>query len=308
MQPRTCENSANVLMEVETPGFQVEGSIVFLQGSFDPAAFGIEAQTVAFLPEGFRPRRTVRCLAPLLNRRLNQQPGSDITQELMADQSLAVTIRPDGQIAVEGGNVHSLDKKGNMRVIQQKKLGWLYLDGVRFILAPGTTVEVSTALGARLNKAASKILVNHDDEAVAFRQGNVVCLEGALRWHAETTPHPRRALGFLPRYHWPERRETFFTRGHLFAEAERCRVDIDCHGRIFCPEGGAENGHVNLCGIIFKAAEQEPTRTPESRDWDELVLQYSAVKEAPTEAYKLLESFIQRCNKKEPGLKLWKFV
>ena len=299
LRPRHCEGSTTVQDERETPGFHQVGRIVLLQGSFDANTFGIEAQTIAFLPEGCRPLRTIRCLAPLLKRRPNQQEGADIDLELLAEEAVAVTIRPDGQIAVEGGNTHALDKKGTMRIVQQKKRGFIYLDGVRFILDSG--IPIAAALDKE-KKAPSRIFWEQDDSsgAVAFRQGSIVCLEGALRWSAENnTPHPRRALGRLPRGHWPERREVFFTRGHMFAEAERCRVDVDCHGRIFCPEGGAEHGHVNLSGIIFKAADTEPNREPQCEDWDELVVQYSAVKQVFDEGHKLLEDFIRRCNRKD---------
>ncbi|CAE7393652.1 unnamed protein product, partial [Symbiodinium pilosum] len=167
-------------------------------------------------------------------------------------------------------------------VERAKKLGWLYLDGVRFILETGVPIQVAEALTVgRKKEKKSKILTEDFDNsgAVALKQGSIVCLEGALRWTAENPPHPRRALGFLPQGHWPERREVFFTRGHMFAEVERCRVDIDCHGRIFCPEGGAEHGHVNLSGIIFKASANDTPHPAESNDWDDLAVQYSSVKD-----------------------------
>lgn len=41
---------------------------------------------------------TARCLAPLLRK-----AGEDVS--LLADQSLAVTLRCDGKITVSGGNV-----------------------------------------------------------------------------------------------------------------------------------------------------------------------------------------------------------
>ena len=49
LQARCCRDSRHIPDEMETPGFQIEGGIVCLQGSFDAATFGIEAQTVAFL-------------------------------------------------------------------------------------------------------------------------------------------------------------------------------------------------------------------------------------------------------------------
>ncbi|CAE7421501.1 unnamed protein product, partial [Symbiodinium necroappetens] len=301
LRPRSWEGTMQQ-DELETPRYKREDGIVLLQGSFDAAVFGFEKQTIAFLPEGVRPWRTVRCLAPLLKRRPNQNGEQDIASELIADESLAVTIHTNGHICVEGGNIHSLDKKGRMRVVPQKKRGWLYLDGVRFILAKGEPIEVSAALAEEKERKVSTLFADDDDDAVSYRQGSIVCLEGVLHWPTtKATPHVRRALGFLPRGHWPERREVFFTRGHTFEEEERCRVDIDRYGRVFCPEGGAENGRVNLSGIIFKAADPDttPATSPQSQDWDELSIQYCNAKQDADHGYKLLEAFIQTCTKKE---------
>eukprot|EP00439_Symbiodinium_sp_Y106_P017046 s1400_g2.t1 len=303
LRPRSFEGTM-MQDDLETPRFKIEGRIVLLQGSFDATVFGFEKQTIAFLPEGVRPWRTVRSLAPLLKRRPNQGGEQDIETELLADESLAVTIHTNGHIAVEGGNIHSLDKKGRMRVVPQKKRGWLYLDGVRFILAKGDPIAVSAALAEAKERKVSALFADDEEDAVSYRQGSIVgsivCLEGILHWPtAKGTPHARRALGFLPKGHWPERREVFFTRGHTFEEEERCRVDIDCYGRVFCPEGGAEHGRVNLSGIIFKAADTMPATSPQSQDWDELSIQYGTAKQDADHGYKLLESFIQTCTKKE---------
>ena len=69
-----------------------------LQGCFQEAPYGFVSQNIACLPKGYRPQREIRCLAPLLRK-----AGDDMG--LLADQSLAVTLRCDGKITVSGGNV-----------------------------------------------------------------------------------------------------------------------------------------------------------------------------------------------------------
>ncbi|CAK0791228.1 unnamed protein product [Prorocentrum cordatum] len=121
--------------ESNPPALRKCGSYVFLQGELQEAVYGPLAQHVALLPEGFRPRREIRCLASLLRQ-----------EDDVVEHSVALTIRPNGTISVQGGKVHMVDAKGNMRVLQQKKKGRLCLSGVRFSLIDGVPVQPSHLL------------------------------------------------------------------------------------------------------------------------------------------------------------------
>jgi len=299
------------------------GGIVLLQGMLKESTYGPVSQLVGTLPEGLRPRREVRWLASLLKK-----------DERVLDHSVAVTIRPDGTITVQGGKVHMADQKGNMRVLQQKKKGCLCLDGIRFSLMNGEPIALATHLctsssygsgaasgmGAgssgggmpREGRDRSKISYLMTDgslqqsTAVCMRQGDVVLLEGHLAWVLVRPPNAKQPLATLPRGHWPSRRETFFTRGGSDLE-ERRRVDVDIYGRIFCPEGVVD-GRVELTGILFVA--QPPSETelkPRDPDWDDLKLQYHrnevSVVSTSFDGHELLEQFVRRSNYHE-----WQFI
>ncbi|CAE7720815.1 unnamed protein product [Symbiodinium sp. CCMP2592] len=112
----------------DPPGLQRENGIVTLQGSLLEATYGFSDLMVGTLPEGYWPKREIRCLAPLL--RMPKQ--DDFACCPIADQSIAMTIKPDGNIYVQGGNQHAVDQKGLMRVLPQRKRGILSFDGLRF--------------------------------------------------------------------------------------------------------------------------------------------------------------------------------
>ena len=52
----------------DPPAAQLDGTIVTLQGQLMEATYGFASQNIGILPEGFRPQREIRCLAPLLRR------------------------------------------------------------------------------------------------------------------------------------------------------------------------------------------------------------------------------------------------
>ena len=276
------------------------GHVVFLQGLLKDATFGPVAQRVAVLPVHLRPRREVRCLASLLR-----------PEDNVVEHSVAVTLRADGTICVQGGKVHMVDAKGNMRVLQQKKKGRLCLDGIRYTLAEGVPIEPSSWLrSAEASKGAQKTKVGYllsdssAHNASAVRQGDIVVLEGYLQWSVARPPNVKQPLATLPQGYWPALRMTFFTRGSSDLE-ERRRVDIDQHGRIFCPEG-AGNGRVELTGIVFVAVEGS-TKGPRDPDWDDLKLPYHSaevnVVSTSFDGCEMLEQFVRRSNYHE-----WRFI
>lgn len=292
--------------EEDPPSLQRSGNIICLQGKLKDAVYGFISQHVGTLPEGLRPRREIRCLANLL------QPvdhgGNNVVN------SVAVTLRPNGEITVQGGKVHMIDQKGIMRVLQQNKKGCLCLDGIRFSLSEGQALEPAAHLAsagatpaAAVKSKLKHLLSDGDTEAatgVCIKEGDVVMLEGYLSWTTARPPNKKQPLTTLPRGCWPPWRQVFFTRGSEDHE-ERRRVDIDQYGRIFCPEGAPE-GRLELTGVIFVAAEHQgpPPKEPE---WDELKLQYhtneASVVSTSFDGHELLEQFVRRTNQHE-----WKLM
>lgn len=296
------------------------GNIVFLQGQLQEATFGPTSQLLAQLPEAYRPRRELRCLAALMAAPMEAGDGFEVYY-----QTMAVTVHTDGKISAQGGKVHQVDNKGQMRVYQQNKRGMLNLQGVRFSLVEGepivlvahlqtpverteeaTTSKMGYLLGNNANAASNA------PTAVVVRQGDVCMLEGFLSWSTTKMrpPHAKRPLAILPSGCWPKRRECFFTRGGSDLE-ERRRVDIDAWGRIFCPEG-VTDGRVELTGIIFVAAEKPPsTRLRDPDDWDDLKLQYQrsevGVSSTSFDGHELLEAFVKRSNFWEWDFVQWDF-
>lgn len=287
--------------EADPPALRCTGYIVMLQGSLKEATYGPISQTVGFLPEGYRPLREIRCLATLL--------GDDTSSDtFFVEHTVAVTLRPTGVITVQGGKVQMVDNKGNLRVLQQKKKGRLCLDGIRFSLLEGQPLQPAPHLmntEQEENKTAKKTklgyLMTETKEvatAVVVKQGDVVMLEGHLAWTTNKPPNPKQPLATLPIGFRPHYREVFFTRGSSDLE-ERRRVDVDKHGRIFCPEG-ARDGRLELTGVIFVAAEHEAVPGPKEPLWDDLKLQYhkseANVVSTSFDGHEMLEQFVRRCN------------
>lgn len=278
------------------------GDLVLLQGCFQEARHG-SSEKAALLPEELRPLREVRCLAPLLvspDPQAKDLPESDF----VGVESIAITVQPDGGIYVQGGFVYNNDKKGHMRKLPQKKKGKVCLDGVRFLnrSASTTPVEVSKAVQPKeRGKEAVSSLLQRVSGGQATRSavckklpGNVVVLEGAV--DCVRLRNPKLAVARLPETCRPPQRMCFFTRDR---SEERCRVDIDQWGRIFCPESPGTDG-VELSGIIFVASAWPVREQPRDWDWDELNLQYAAAsEETPGVAHQLVDELIQRCNKHE---------
>ncbi len=294
------------------PAIRRLGKVVFLEGELQMANYGPVAQRVATLPEGLRPLREVRLLANLL------RPDKDLEERVLG-HSVAMTLRPDGTISVQGGKVHAPDNKGNMRVLGQNKSGRLSLDAVRFLLEDGPPVELGVAIRDAASKApaaGAKAKLDYlttgrpattesVHSAVCLKQDDLVFLEGHLSWSAQR-PSAKQALALLPVGYRPHRREVFFTRGGSDMQ-ERCRVDVDKFGRIFCPEGVGE-GRLDLSGIVFGAAGPEFNNLrPRDPDWDDLKLQYQRsdvnVVSSSFDGHALLEQFVQRTNVHE-----WSFV
>lgn len=297
--------------EDHPPVLHLLGSWIFLEGELKEATYGPISHHVATLPEGYRPRREVRWLANLLR-----------SDEAVVEHSVALTIRPNGTMSVQGGKVHMVDAKGNVRLMQQKKKGRLSLDGIRFSLVEGEGLQPSHLVGGpRASGDTGKATSSSEDgksklgylissgsrlrsSASSVKQNDLVMLEGHLSWSAVRSPNTKQPVAVLPPGHWPLRRETFFTRGSSDLE-ERRRVDIDVYGRIFCPEG-APNGRVELTGILFVAAEASTMR-PRDPDWDELKLQYQRndvnVVSTSFDGHELLEQFVCRSNHHE-----WRFI
>mmetsp|Transcript_129037 Transcript_129037/g.413425 ORF Transcript_129037/g.413425 Transcript_129037/m.413425 type:complete len:1143 (-) Transcript_129037:43-3471(-) len=292
-------------------GLQRCGNIVCLQGQLRETMFGPTSLLVAVLPKGLRPLRELRWLAALIKIEENNQYR-------VLDHSVAVTLKPDGRISVQGGKVHMVDPKGQMRVYQQNKKGHLCLDGIRFSLVDGKPIELSKHLGDNAKekakdeaKAKVSYLVSDGLDmatAVVIKQGDVTMLEGHLRWSGTRPPNAKQPVASLPEGCWPRRREVFFTRGGSDLE-ERRRVDVDQWGRIFCPEG-VSDGRVELTGIIYVCAEPTsggPASQPRDPEWDDLKLQYQrndvSVVSTSFDGHELLEQFVRRSNYHE-----WRFV
>jgi len=289
------------------------GSIVFLQGELLDANYGPVAQIIAILPKDIRPRREIRCLACLLSKE------ADGTGAIV-EQTVAVTLRPDGSISVQGGKVQQVDNKGMMRLQPQKKRGRLSLDGLRFSLSDGLPVKPGPAIfGARAKmdgavpggvagKAKMAYLLS-DSEAcngICVKQGDVVVLEGHISWNLSKPPNPKQVLATLPPGHWPNRREVFFTRGGSDLE-ERRRVDVDQYGRIFSPEG-VPDGRLELTGIMYVVALENSDIKPQDSDWDDLKLHYhrndaNVASNTTFDGHELLEQFVRRSNHHE-----WRFI
>eukprot|EP00439_Symbiodinium_sp_Y106_P019622 s2643_g2.t1 len=289
----------------DPPGLQRENGIVTLQGSLLEATYGFSDLMVGTLPEGYWPKREIRCLAPLL--RMPKQ--DDFACCPIADQSIAMTIKPDGNIYVQGGNQHAVDQKGLMRVLPQRKRGILSFDGLRFSQA-NSGLPISLAAGLDNKQNVSKLMEmlagNRTDSALAFKHGDLVLLEGGLDWISSKPLSNKQVIARLPEGCWPRRREIFFTRGR---DEERRRVDVDKWGRIFCPEGEdktSDGGHLELSGITFIAASEPPPTPPLEEDVDDLKLLYNrTVVDVAAGSYKgheILEQFIRRCNHYEWNL------
>eukprot|EP00408_Alexandrium_pacificum_P066979 CAMPEP_0171169204 /NCGR_PEP_ID=MMETSP0790-20130122/8095_1 /TAXON_ID=2925 /ORGANISM="Alexandrium catenella, Strain OF101" /LENGTH=1128 /DNA_ID=CAMNT_0011634047 /DNA_START=66 /DNA_END=3452 /DNA_ORIENTATION=+ len=302
------EKSPALLAEdADPPALMRCGNIACLQGRLMEATFGTVSQRLGTLPEGLRPAREVRCLASLLQL-------ADGGSGSCAGNSVAVTLRPDGAITVQGGKVHRIEQEGNVHVLQQNKRGCLCLDGVRFALRNGHPIEPSphltgakTAGSTSVRTKLSYLMTDGRTEeaatAVIIKEGDLVMLEGHLSWALAEPPHEKRPLATLPRGCWPSCRQVFFTRGSIDIE-ERRRVDVDQYGRIFCPEG-APHGRVELTGVIFAAAEHQAP-APREPDWDDLKVGYDgkevSVVSTSFDGHELLEQFVRCSNHYEWGL------
>jgi len=288
------------------PSVRCCNGFAFLSGEIMFTKFGMLARQVTTLPEGYRPRRDLRWLGKLIE--IKEEDGSS-----MIDQSVAITLRRDGTITVQGGYKHAFDNKGNMRIVHQKKDGILTFDGIRFALMDGFPIQtapwikVKAQVAPTNGKAKLSYLVGGSKDAdnvpvaACIKQGDVVMLEGYLEWDASANVNTKQALAVLPNACWPRRREVFFTRGGSDME-ERRRVDVDRFGRIFCPEGAADF-RVELTGIIFVAAPHSEEVKPQNPEWDELKLHYDRGVEnklaTSFDGHDLLEHYIQRCNYEE---------
>jgi len=297
--------------ETKPPALVCCGDFVCLQGELQEAVFGPLAQIVGTLPEAYRPKREIRGLAHLLRADEN-----DCNTPLV-EHMVALTIRPDGCISVQGGKQQMIDSKGVMRLLQQKKKGRMSLDGLRFSLVDGVPIELAPRIAAgagegasarRAPKAKLDYLMSSGSKvastAACIRQDDIVLLEGHLAWSVTRTPNSKQPLATLPKGCWPSRREIFFTRGSSDVE-ERRRVDVDKYGRIFCPEG-VHGCRLELSGIIFIAAPVDNNLKPPDPEWDELRLAYhNALGVGNSEAtvlntsfggHELLEAFVRRSN------------
>mmetsp|Transcript_48083 Transcript_48083/g.155115 ORF Transcript_48083/g.155115 Transcript_48083/m.155115 type:complete len:942 (+) Transcript_48083:58-2883(+) len=278
------------------------GEIVCLQGELKEAVFGPGSRLIGVLPPHLRPRRELRFLASLLREAEQDQR--------VLEQTVALTLRPDGKMLVQGGREFKLDKRGQMRVGQPNKKGRLCLDGLRFALLAGMPLEpcerlrgCDTGPVASAGKAKLSYLVDSSEAkntAACIRQGDIVMLEGRLFWSSTEQPDATRPIATLPDLCWPPCRQVFFTRSSNDLE-ERCRVDIDRWGRIFCPEG-VPDGRLELTGIIFvaSAAPSDSSSSPTS-DTDDILFPWhgGAPLERPTSSEQpqdVLDEFIRRCN------------
>jgi len=309
--------------EYNPPGLVRCGNIFCLHGELKTATFGPMPHFVATLPEDLRPRRELRWNAALL-----APPSSDPNgpPDFKVECSVALTIKQNGTISVQGGRQHMIDQKGNMRVLQQNKKGRLCLNGIRFSLAEGVPVEPAPQIASLIAqksalKSKSKIKIDYlideqdtstEKTAVCIKQGDVVMLEGFLSWSTGSRPpNAKQPMAFLPHGCWPQRREVFFTRGGSDLE-ERRRVDVDVYGRIFCPEGTLD-GRLELTGVIFVTAVDHAgiPPVPPDADWDELKLQYHRhvvnVVSTSFDGHETLEQFVRRSNHHEWSLVQYDF-
>ncbi|CAK9110545.1 unnamed protein product [Durusdinium trenchii] len=284
----------------ELPAVDAWKELRMLRGTFAVEKLGT-VEKVAILPEGHRPKREVRCLAPLLiNPDLQDKTSQE--EDYVGMESIGITVQTDGSVLVQGGYVHSVDKKGHMRRLEQKKRGRVCLDGVRFLTCAGSPLNVSPLLETKQNTnnfTANSTLRDkfaaNTRSASYKKMGEVVVLEGALEWE-KPLRNTKLALARLPDDCQPGKRLSFFTRGR---SEERCRVDVDQWGRIFCPESPGVCG-VELSGIIFVASSTPESQAPRDHQWDNLDLQYAqALEDAAIHENKQVEEFISRCNKHE---------
>eukprot|EP00746_Dinoflagellata_sp_MGD_P148170 gnl/MRDRNA2_/MRDRNA2_80422_c0_seq1.p1 gnl/MRDRNA2_/MRDRNA2_80422_c0~~gnl/MRDRNA2_/MRDRNA2_80422_c0_seq1.p1 ORF type:complete len:424 (-),score=83.70 gnl/MRDRNA2_/MRDRNA2_80422_c0_seq1:53-1324(-) len=235
-------------------------NFVFLTGELQDASYPAESRRIAVLPPGLRPRRVVRCLGLLLNSP-GKPNGPHHECDRVIEHSVALTIRPGGEISVQGGKVQMVDNKGHTRLLQQRKKGRLCFDGIRFAICDGTPVSLAKHITPANQSGVQKklnYLFDDQDECTAtvVRQEDVVLLDGHLSWTSAKPLNPRQPVGLLPQGCRPRCRQTFLTRGGSDLEEKR-RVDIDVWGRIFCPEGMANN-RVELTGILFIASTETP--------------------------------------------------
>merc|ERR1719409_1405434 len=128
--------------------------MAFLEGELLDATYGTVAQRIGTLPEGLRPTREVRWLAVLIAE-------AQETDRPRVEQTVAVTLHPDGAVLVQGGKQHSVDSKGTMRLLQQKKVGVLQLDGIRYSLVQGDAVELHHALACDVAAPKKEEAVKH---------------------------------------------------------------------------------------------------------------------------------------------------
>mmetsp|Transcript_113813 Transcript_113813/g.368282 ORF Transcript_113813/g.368282 Transcript_113813/m.368282 type:complete len:945 (-) Transcript_113813:117-2951(-) len=285
------------------------GDIVCLQGELKEAVFGPGSRIIGVLPPHLRPRRELRFLASLLREAEQDQR--------VLEQTVALNLRPDGKMLVQGGREFKLDKRGQMGVQQQSKKGRLCLDGLRFALHAGMPLEPCERLrggdiGPVVSAGKSKIsyLVDSNEArntAVCICQGDIVMLEGRLFWSSKGQADATQQIATLPDRCWPPCRQVFFTRSSNDLE-ERCRVDIDQWGRIFCPEG-VPDGRLELTGIIFlaSAVPSDASSSPTS-DTDDILFPWhgGAPLGRPTSCEQpqdMLDDFIRRCNVHE-----WKLL
>eukprot|EP00929_Paragymnodinium_shiwhaense_P122236 TRINITY_DN9485_c0_g1_i3.p1 TRINITY_DN9485_c0_g1~~TRINITY_DN9485_c0_g1_i3.p1 ORF type:complete len:840 (-),score=180.95 TRINITY_DN9485_c0_g1_i3:1539-4058(-) len=303
--------------ETRPPQLRRADKMIFLEGEMQDATYGPVAQRIGTLPEDLRPKREARWLALLVDEYENS--GRE-----RIEQTVAVTLRLDGGVLVQGGKQHMMDSKGNMRLMQQKKRGRLVLDGIRYSLEDGIAVQLhesltadaslpkegeaekKSKLGYLFSGGAAKSVI----QAACIKQDDMVFLEGHLCWNSAKVLSPKHVIATLPRGCWPKRRETFFTRGSSDIE-ERRRVDIDRYGRIFCPEGAPE-GRLEITGIVF-VAEDDKSYVPDpmEQDVDELKLNYTREAGAANssfEGHDLLEEFVRRSNCHEWYLVFYDFT
>eukprot|EP00913_Durusdinium_trenchii_P016228 g15250.t1 len=87
-------------------------------------------------------------------------------------ESIGITVQTDGSVLVQGGYVHSVDKKGHMRRLEQKKsLGLVGLEETK------QNTNNFTANSTLRDKFAA-----NTRSASYKKMGEVVVLEGALEW------------------------------------------------------------------------------------------------------------------------------
>lgn len=267
---------------VRVPTVHETDGIVFLQGVLKRATY-TERQHIGELPAEYKPQRVIRRSAMV-------QVSNTRNETLRVEHSVSMTLTTDGNIWVEGVQIPNTSEKVSSETFAAE--GQLTFDGIFFSVRKGVPIELNTSLRSKSAVETSQ----STQTAVCIMHNHLVLLEGSLEW-TTVEFNPKQCIATLPHGHHPRQRQIFFTCGA--DTANRQRVDIDVHGRLFCPES-TTSSFVELSGIAFVPSETNPDREPKDPDWDDFRVRYQRNQMATPalrfDDYSLFTQFARRCN------------